>query len=82
MSVRAWNARGLYRMLNRMLFLAADPVERYRVLQHFYRLDNALVGRFYAARSTWGDWARILTGTPPIPVPRALRALIMYKGNA
>lgn len=82
MSVRAWNARGLYRMLNRMLFLAADPVERYRVLQHFYRLDDALVGRFYAARSTWGDWARILTGTPPIPVPRALRALIMYKGNA
>ena len=78
-SERAWGSRGLYRMLNRMLFLAAAPSERYRVLQHFYRLDDALVGRFYAARSTWGDWGRILTGVPPIPVPRALRSLLSYE---
>ena len=78
-SERAWAGRGLYRMLNRMLFLAAHPDERYRVLQHFYRLDDALVGRFYAAASTWGDWARILTGVPPIPIPRALRALVQYE---
>ncbi len=78
-SERAWASRGLYRMLNRMLFLAAEPCQRYKVLQHFYRLDDALVGRFYAAASTWGDWARILTGVPPIPVPRALRALVSYE---
>ena len=78
-SERAWGARGLYRMLNRMLFLAAAPSERYRVLQHFYRLDDALVGRFYAAASTWGDWGRILTGVPPIPIPRALRSLLSYE---
>ena len=78
-SERAWRSRGLYRMLNRMLFLAASPDERYRVLQHFYRLDDALVGRFYAAASTWADWARILTGVPPIPIPRALRALVQYE---
>ncbi len=82
MSTRAWGRRGLYRMLNRMLFLAADPSERYRVLQHFYRLDDALVGRFYAAASTWGDWARILTGVPPIPIPRALKALATYRSKA
>lgn len=81
MSERAWARRGLYRMLNRMLFLAAEPQERYRVLQHFYRLDDALVGRFYAAASTWGDWLRILTGSPPVSVPQALRALLTYKGE-
>ena len=44
--------RGFYRLLNRMLFRAAEPAERYRVLEHFYRLDPALIARFYAGRST------------------------------
>ena len=78
MSTRAWRDRAMYRLLNRMLFLAAHPDERYRVLQHFYRLGDELVGRFYAARSTPADWARILTGTPPIPIPRAVGALVRY----
>ena len=75
----AWRARALYRMLNRMLFLAADGDERRHILQRFYRLNDALVSRFYAARSTLGDWARILTGKPPIPISRAVRMLITYE---
>jgi lycopene beta-cyclase len=58
-----------------MLFRAAAPRERYRVLEHFYRLDPALVGRFYAARSGARDKLRILSGKPPVPVTRALLAL-------
>ena len=58
-----------------MLFLAAEPAERYRVLQRFYRLDDALVGRFYAGRSTAWDKARTLIGRPPVPLgARARRA--------
>lgn len=72
---RLWKARGFYRLLDRMLFRAAAPAERYRVLEHFYRLDPALIERFYAARSTLGDKARILSGRPPVPIGRALRAL-------
>ena len=72
---RTWNARGFYRMLDTMLFKAAEPAERYRVLERFYRLSPGLIGRFYAGRSTLMDKARILTGKPPVPISRAIRAL-------
>ncbi len=71
----AWDARGFYRMLDKMLFRAADPAERWRVLAHFYRLDPALISRFYAARSTAADKARVLMGRPPVPLGRALKVL-------
>jgi lycopene beta-cyclase len=63
-------------MLNRMLFHAARPHERYKVLQRFYRLPQGLIGRFYAGESRTRDKLRILTGKPPIPIPRAVRALL------
>ena len=71
----SWRARGFYRLLDRMLFRAAEPMQRYRVLARFYRLDAALIGRFYAARSTLADKARILAGRPPVPIARALGQL-------
>ena len=71
-----WNARGFYRVLDRMLFRAAEPGERYRVLERFYRLGPGLIGRFYAGNSTMMDKARILSGKPPVPIGRAVRALV------
>jgi lycopene beta-cyclase len=71
----AWGERGFYRMLARMLFRAADPPERYRLLERFYGLDERLIARFYAGRSTLADKARILIGRPPVPLRRALAAL-------
>lgn len=68
----AWEARGFYRLLDAMLFRAADPDGRYRVLERFYRLRPGLVARFYAGRSTLTDKARILTGRPPVPFWRAV----------
>jgi lycopene beta-cyclase len=70
-----WGERGFYRMLNRMLFGAAAPAQRYRVLEHFYRLPPATIGRFYAGRSTLMDKARILSGKPPVPIGPALSAI-------
>ena len=70
-----WRRRGFYRLLDKMLFKAAEPAERYRVLERFYRLDPQLIGRFYAGRSTMTDKARILTGKPPVPIGRAIRAI-------
>jgi lycopene beta-cyclase len=58
-----------------MLFLAAEPSQRYRILERFYRLDEALVARFYAGASTLFDKARILIGRPPVPIDRALKVL-------
>jgi lycopene beta-cyclase len=72
----AWRRGRFFRLLNRMLYRAAKPEERYRVLEHFYRLPEPLVGRFYAGRPTWGDKLRVLSGRPPVPVGRALRALL------
>jgi lycopene beta-cyclase len=73
-SAALWRERGFCRMLNRMLFGAAAPPERYRVLEHFYRLPPATIGRFYAGRSTLLDKARILSGRAPVPVRPALAA--------
>ncbi|MFZ4690265.1 MAG: lycopene beta-cyclase CrtY [Polymorphobacter sp.] len=78
-SVGAWKARGMYRLLNRMLFLAAHDDERRHVLQRFYEHNDALVGRFYAARPEFKDWLQILSGKPPIPPMRALRTLLKYE---
>ena len=72
---RRWREGAFLRMLNRMMFLAAEPADRYRVLERFYRLPQPLIERFYAGRPTLADRARILTGVPPVGVGRALRAL-------
>ncbi|NCP14186.1 MAG: lycopene beta-cyclase CrtY [Sphingomonadales bacterium] len=74
-SKRHWRATAYYRMLSRMLFEAAEPEKRVVVFEHFYALRGALVERFYAGRSTWSDRLRILTGKPPVAIPRAIRAL-------
>lgn len=72
---RLWRARGFYRMLDKMLYRAGEPGERYRILQRFYRLDPRLIGRFYAGQTTMIDRARILAGKPPVPIGGAIRAL-------
>lgn len=76
---RVWKRTGFYRMLGSMLFGAAKPEERYRIFSRFYRLSPQLIERFYAARSTRADKLRTLTGKPPVPIPRALRALASHR---
>ena len=39
-------------------------------------MPEPLVRRFYAAAPTRGDMLRLLTGKPPVPVHRAIRALV------
>jgi lycopene beta-cyclase len=80
-SIRLWHDRAFFRLLNRMLFRAARPGERYRVLERFYGLSEALIARFYAARLTGLDKLRILSGKPPVPISAALRC-IGEKGHA
>ncbi|WP_234484136.1 lycopene beta-cyclase CrtY [Noviherbaspirillum pedocola] len=74
-STRQWHSQAYMRMLNRMLFHAAAPDERYRVLQRFYTLPAGLIARFYAARPTFLDQLRILSGKPPVPVLAAIKAI-------
>lgn len=72
---KAWKARGFYRMLSAMLFRAAEPAERYRILERFYRLDAGLIARFYAGQSSLFDRARVLAGKPPVPIGRAIEVI-------
>jgi lycopene beta-cyclase len=74
-SIRSWRRHRFYRMLNRMLFLAGEPHQRYRVLERFYHLPEPLISRFYAGGSTWKDKLRLLAGAPPVPLGQALRAV-------
>ena len=74
-----WRTRGFYRMLDTMLFHAAEPALRYRVLERFYRLSPGLIGRFYAGQSTLFDKMRVLSGKPPVSVFRAVKALLGFR---
>ena len=70
-----WEERSFFQLLNRMLFRAAEPAERYRVLEHFYRLPLPIVARFYSARLTALDKLRSVSGRPPVPLGKAMKAL-------
>lgn len=70
-----WRRQGFFRVLNRMLFLAGKPSDRWRVLQRFHGLSAGLIQRFYAGQLTLRDQLRIVSGKPPVPVREALRAL-------
>lgn len=70
-----WADRAFYRLLDRMLFRAAEPSQRWRVLRRFYGLPEGVVRRFYAGQSTLLDKARILTGKPPVPIGKAMTQL-------
>jgi lycopene beta-cyclase len=52
-------------LLNRLLFGAFAPEERYHVLERFYRLPESTIRRFYALETLATDRARILCGRPP-----------------
>lgn len=67
-----WKNGKFFRMLTAMLFAAAAPGQRYRVLERFYRLDQRLIERFYAGRPSGFDKLRVLAGKPPVPLLRAI----------
>lgn len=75
-SLLLWRRRAFFRRLNRMLFRAARPGQRYRVLERFYGLPQPLIERFYAAQPTLMDKLRILSGRPPVPIAAALPCLL------
>jgi lycopene beta-cyclase len=70
-----WRDQRFFRALNRMLFLAGEQDQRWRVMQRFYHLPEPLIERFYAGKLTAADKIRILAGKPPVPVGQALSAL-------
>ncbi|MGJ8583340.1 MAG: lycopene beta-cyclase CrtY [Marinosulfonomonas sp.] len=63
------------RLLCRMLFRAAEPDQRFKVLQRFYGLNEGLIERFYANRLTVRDKIRIVTGKPPVAIHKAIGCL-------
>jgi lycopene beta-cyclase len=69
-----WKSRAFFRLLNRMLFIAATPAERVRILERFYLLPSATIDRFFAAKLTLADKAHIMmimSAKPPLPIGRA-----------
>ncbi len=78
-SEQLWRRSAFFRLLNRMLFRAAEPDQRYRVLERFYGLPEPLIRRFYAGRLRWSDKVRLVTGSPPVPIGRALGCVLGHR---
>jgi lycopene beta-cyclase len=81
-SLEAWRRNSYFRLLNRMLFRAAEPPMRYRVLERFYGLSEPLIRRFYSGHLTWSDKLRLVTGSPPVPIRRAIPCLLERRNIA
>lgn len=75
LSQQRWREQRFYRLLNRLLFEAAEPAERWRALRHFYASAEPLIARFYAGRTSTADAMRLLSGRAPVPLARALRCI-------
>lgn len=73
-----WKRTGFERLLARMLFDAANPAQRYRILERFYQLPESLIGRFYAGTMIGRDRFRILAGRPPVAIHRAIAAMLRF----
>jgi lycopene beta-cyclase len=72
-----WDQQGFFRVLNRMLFRAAEPAERVRVFSSFYGHTEELIARFYAGRLTLSDKLSALKrGAPTVPPLKAMRAAL------
>jgi lycopene beta-cyclase len=52
-------------ILNRMMFHAFSPQDRYSPLSRFYRLPESTILRFYTLTTTPLDRARVVVGRPP-----------------
>lgn len=74
-SISHWRHQAYWRLLNRMLFMAAAPDARWIIMQRFYGLPEPLIERFYAGRSSMLDKMRILVGKPPVAIGSALRCV-------
>ncbi|MEP7049621.1 MAG: lycopene beta-cyclase CrtY [Pseudomonadota bacterium] len=65
-------------LLNRLLFGAFSPADRWHALARFYRLPEGVIRRFYSLNTTSTDRMRLLCGRPPSGL--SLRA-VLSRGN-
>ena len=75
-SRRFWRDGEFFRRLNNMLFRAAGPADRWRVMERFFRRDPRLIRRFFEGELTPLDRVRLLSGKPPSSVSRGLKAFL------
>ena len=74
-ALRHWQRGKFARRLAGMIYAAPGPDRRTQVFEAFYRLDNAVVERMHAGRSTPSDMARLFASRHPLSLARALGVL-------
>lgn len=62
-----------FQILNRVMFGACPSFKRYQFLQHFYRLPEQLMARFYSGQMSFWDKVRFFLRTPPVSLGAAWR---------
>jgi lycopene beta-cyclase len=77
-SESSWKKGWYFRLLNRMMFLAALPAERYKIFEGFYRHSESLIERFYSGNLSRVDYALIFMMRPPVKIYSALKAMKEY----
>jgi lycopene beta-cyclase len=75
LAARHWRQQGFFRLLNRLLFSAAQAHEQRGVFESFYRHPEPLIAHFYAGKLSALEVARVLArGSTTVAAPAAFRA--------
>jgi lycopene beta-cyclase len=83
-SIHSWKRDEFFRILNRMLFWACKPLDRYKIFQRFYTLPESLIAKFYSREYSFLEKLKMLIGMmdgfkPPVKITNALKA--MYRNE-
>jgi lycopene beta-cyclase len=70
------NDRAFFRMLNRLMFRAADNESRYKMLQFFYKHDVDLISHFYSGQLKFTEKLKFFLGKPPVSIVGAVKEII------
>lgn len=73
--INNWKNQKFFYILNRMLFLACPPEQRWKIIQHFYSLNQKIISKFYSNNISFYEKICILIGKPPISIIRSIMIL-------
>lgn len=59
--------------LNRMLFRAAEPAQRWKIFTQFYRRKLPVITQFYSGSLSFSTKIAMICGVPPVPIFRGLK---------
>ena len=73
---RALTTQHLFYRLNRAWFQLSPPHERYKFIEHFYKLPESVISSFYSGQFGWKARIQLFARKPPVPIVAGLKSFM------